>query len=235
LPFQARLLRVLQDGYFERLGGDERVSADVRLVAATRCHLESLVRAGAFREDLYHRLNVVLVEIPPLRERREDIPLLAEHFVKRHAARLGKLYIELSREALDSLAVRHWPGNVPELEHCVEQAIVRCTGSVILPAHTERFGLARTDWKEGVSDIHTALRALSRSELLTSPGKAHETIVNLAESALFREALRAARGNLSKAAGLLGLSRPTLRKRMRDLDITRGGESGAPGVMGPSC
>jgi DNA-binding NtrC family response regulator len=138
---------------------------------------------------------------------------------------LGKLYIELSREALDSLSVRHWPGNVRELEHCIEQAIVRCAGSVILPAHTERFGMARTDWQQGIADIHTALRALSRSELATSPGKAHETIVNLAESAVFREALRAAGGNLSKAAGLLGLSRPTLRKRMRELHITRGSES----------
>ena len=149
--------------------------------------------------------------------------------MKRHAARLGKPGIELSRQALDSLSVRHWPGNVRELEHCIEQAIVRCTGAMILPAHTERFGMARTDWRQGAADVDTVLRALSRSELTTSPGKVYETIVNLAESAAFREALRASGGNLSKAAGLLGLSRPTLRKKMRELDITRANDPGSPG------
>jgi DNA-binding NtrC family response regulator len=219
LPFQAKLLRVLQDGYFERLGGDERVFADVRLIVATRWQLESLVRTGRFRDDLFHRLNVVLIEIPSLRQRREDIPLLSEHFVKRHASRLGKPGIELADETLDSLSARHWPGNVRELEHCIEQAIVRCTGGLILPEHTGRFGTARTDGQQAVADVHTALRALSRDELTTGLGKAHETIVNLAERAVFQEAFEAARGNLSKVAGLLGLSRPTVLKKLRAFNL----------------
>ena len=128
---QVDLLRVLQDRTFYRVGGSEEVRVDVRVVAATHVNLQQAVADGKFRDDLYYRLNVIEIRIPPLRERREDIPLLAEHFVERLSHELGKDVNEISEGALRLLLDHNWPGNVRELENAVERAMVTCRGPVL--------------------------------------------------------------------------------------------------------
>ncbi len=132
---QLKLLRVIQEREFTRLGGTTTLKADVRLVAATHRDLEKLVAEGIFREDLYYRLNVFPIYLPPLRERKADIPLLAEHFLSRHAAEQGKPTRRLSQAALDLLMQYHWPGNVRELENVIERALLVCDAETILSAH----------------------------------------------------------------------------------------------------
>jgi Nif-specific regulatory protein len=132
---QLKLLRVIQEREFTRLGGTTTLKADVRLVAATHRDLEKLVSEGIFREDLYYRLNVFPIYLPPLRERKADIPLLAEHFLSRHATEQGKPARRLSQAALDLLMQYRWPGNVRELENVVERALLICDGDTILSAH----------------------------------------------------------------------------------------------------
>jgi two-component system NtrC family response regulator/two-component system response regulator HydG len=123
---QADLLRVLQERRFYRVGGTQEVEVDVRIIAATNKNLAEEVQQGRFREDLYYRLNVIEIKLPPLRERREDIPLLAEHFVQRISSELGKDVSGISAEALKVLIAYDWPGNVRELENVIERAIVTC-------------------------------------------------------------------------------------------------------------
>ncbi|MBI3932125.1 MAG: sigma 54-interacting transcriptional regulator, partial [Acidobacteria bacterium] len=132
---QVKLLRVLQEREFERLGGVHPVKVDVRLVAATNTDLELAVQAGTFREDLYYRLNVFSIYLPPLRERKPDIPLLADHFVEKYAAAHGKDVRRIATTAIDMLMAYHWPGNVRELENCIERAALVCEGGVIHGHH----------------------------------------------------------------------------------------------------
>jgi transcriptional regulator with GAF, ATPase, and Fis domain len=131
---QAKLLRVLQEGEFERLGGTRTLRVDVRLVAATHTDLAALVQDRRFREDLFYRLNVITIRIPPLRDRREDIPLLAQHFLRRFAAKNAKGIAGFTDEALDLLETYAWPGNVRELENVIERAVVLTRSSMISPA-----------------------------------------------------------------------------------------------------
>ena len=133
LELQAKLLRALQERTVERIGGREPIRIDVRVLAATNRDLETLMREGRFREDLYYRLNVVTVNLPPLRERRRDVPLLVEHFLAKHASELGDRGI--APDALDRLVGYEWPGNVRELENVIQRAMVMATGGVILPEH----------------------------------------------------------------------------------------------------
>jgi len=132
-PLQAKLLRVLQDHVIRRVGGNEPIPVDVRVIAATNRDLKKRVEEGRFREDLYYRLNVVALRVPALRERPEDVPLLAQHFVRKHAAATGKPLTGLAREALARLAQYEWPGNVRELEHAVERAVALASAELILP------------------------------------------------------------------------------------------------------
>jgi two-component system, NtrC family, response regulator PilR len=130
---QVKLLRVLQDRRYRRLGGTEEVLADIRVIAATNQNLDKLVSEGRFREDLFYRINVIPVHLPPLRERREDIPLLAVHFLEKHAARMQKTLHSVSRDALDRMTAYHWPGNVRELENAMERAVALEQSPVVLP------------------------------------------------------------------------------------------------------
>jgi DNA-binding NtrC family response regulator len=134
LPLQAKLLRVLQERTYERVGSSETRRSDVRVVATTNRHLPAVVSAGRFREDLYYRLAVLPIEVAPLRERGEDVPLLAQHFAAAAAARLGREACELSSDSLDLLAAYHWPGNVRELENLITRASVLSTGRAIRAA-----------------------------------------------------------------------------------------------------
>jgi len=181
---QVKLLRVLQEREFERLGGVQPVKVNVRVVAATNKDLEAAVKEGTFREDLYYRLNVFSVYMPPLRERKPDIPLLADHFVEKYAAAHGKDVRRIATTAIDMLMSYHWPGNVRELENCIERAVLVCEGGVIHAHH-----LPPT---LQTAEVSGTLPRRSLAEALASY-----------EKDLIIDALKSARGNKAKAARLL--------------------------------
>ena len=198
---QVKLLRVLQERSFERLGGTRTLKVDVRLVAATNRDLRAALEEGTFRQDLYYRLNVVPIDIPPLRDHKEDIPDLVNLFIARFASEAGKDIGGISAEALATLMAFHWPGNVRELENIIERAVALSSGGELQP-----------------SDIHLdAARA-------KAPGDSHALLpegmtLEQWEDEMIREALRRANGNKSQAARLLGLSRNALRYRLSKIGI----------------
>jgi len=181
---QVKLLRVLQEREFERLGGVSSVKVDVRLIAATHRDLEAAVKAGTFREDLYYRLHVFELFMPPLRERQADILLLADHFVEKIAAAQGKDVRRISTSAIDMLVAYHWPGNVRELENAIERAILVSEGGVIHAHH-----------------LPPSLQTAEVSGTL--PGNGLGEAVAAFEKDLLQDALKSARGNRSRAARLL--------------------------------
>ncbi|HEY7512863.1 MAG TPA: sigma 54-interacting transcriptional regulator [Vicinamibacteria bacterium] len=181
---QVKLLRVLQEKEFERLGGVTPIKVNVRVVAATNKDLETAVKEGVFREDLYYRLNVYSIYLPPLRERRPDLPLLADHFVEKYARAHGKDVRRIATSAIDMLMSYHWPGNVRELENCLERAVLVCDGGVIHAHH-----LPPTLQTAEVSG--TLLRQSLKEAL------------DAQEKDLIQDALKSARGNRAKAARLL--------------------------------
>ena len=181
---QVKLLRVLQEREFERLGGTEPVKVDVRLIAATNAALEKAIAAGTFREDLHYRLNVFAIFVPPLRERKTDVLLLADHFLERYGVEHGKQVRRISTPAIDILMAYHWPGNVRELENAVERAVLVCDGSVI-HAH----------------DLPPSLQTAEASGTVMSQSLGEA--VDAYERDLIEDALKATRGNRVKAASLL--------------------------------
>ncbi len=181
---QVKLLRVLQEREFERLGGVKPVKVDVRLVAATNRNLEESMRKGTFRDDLYYRLNVFTIFLPPLRERRTDIPLLSDHFVEKHSRGHGKSIRRIATTAIDMLMSYHWPGNVRELENCLERAVLVCDGGVIHGHH-----------------LPPTLQTAEVSGTL--PSQSLEEAVGAFEKDLILDALKIARGNKARAARLL--------------------------------
>jgi DNA-binding NtrC family response regulator len=197
---QVKLLRVLQEREFERLGGTRTVKVDVRLIAATNKDLREALEQGTFREDLYYRLNVVPIDIAPLRERREDIPELANLFISRFTGESGKPVEGITPEAMQILVNYHWPGNVRELQNIVERACALAKGSVLAPA-----------------DIHLDVRP---SKTANGAGFLPDGMtLEQWEDEMVQEALRRANGNKSQAARLLGLSRNALRYRLSKIGI----------------
>jgi Nif-specific regulatory protein len=199
-PTQVKLLRVLQEREFERLGGVRPIKVNVRLVAATNQDLEAAVKAGVFREDLYYRLNVFSIYLPPLRERRPDVPLLADHFVEKYAAAHGKDVRRIATTAIDMLMSYHWPGNVRELENCIERAVLVCEGGAIHAHH-----LPPTLQTAEVSGT------LPRLSLVAA--------VSSYEKDLILDALKSARGNRAKAARLLDSTERILGYKVRKYGI----------------
>ena len=199
---QVKLLRILQEREFERLGSNLTRSVDVRVVAATNVNLRAALEQGRFREDLYYRLNVVPINIPPLRERKEDIPFLVLHFVKRLTKELGSPVKDISPSAIDRLLEYDWPGNVRELENTLERSIVLASGEVLEPADI-RIENARSP------------NASSSPSLLLPEGITLEQW----EQMMIREALRRSNGNKSQAARMLGLTRNALRYRLSQMGI----------------
>jgi len=197
---QAKLLRVLQDGTFERVGGTRTLKVDVRVIAATNRTLARDVAAGRFREDLWYRLNVFPISVPPLRQRREDVPTLARAFVDRCCARLGKAALEIPRSVIDALQLRDWPGNVRELQNAIEQAVLVSDGPALRLPEEGPF-----DGPRGPEP--SSARSLEEVE--------RRHILDVLESAGWK--LEGADG----AAALLGLKPSTLRSRMQKLDIRR--------------
>jgi len=208
---QVKLLRVIQERRFERVGENKPRSSDVRLIAATNRNLKERMQQGFFREDLYYRLRVVPVYIPPLRDRREDIPLLVDHFVERFRSRMNRPIERVAGTALAMMMDYPWPGNVRELENAVEHAFVRCSGSEIrpedLPAEL-RFG---GPMSHSASSEHEAGPEPARQQTLR-PSKPDERSIIAA-------ALERSNGNKTLAAEHLGISRTTLWRRMKELDI----------------
>lgn len=200
--FQAKLLRFLQDRTYQPLGGQRLLKADVRILAATNRDLAGLVRSGAFREDLYYRVNVIRLELPPLRSRLEDIPLLADHFIHRFNALLGKSIHEISHDALSILMAHPYPGNVRELENILEHAAVLCDGPIILPIH-----LPEALRRSGFGAVE--------SELQGNPAQALRRM-----EASFLTGLMAAHGDdCAETARALGIHKATLYRRLRKLGI----------------
>ncbi|MFB3852565.1 MAG: sigma-54-dependent transcriptional regulator [Vicinamibacterales bacterium] len=193
---QVKLLRVLQEQAFERLGGTRTIRVDVRVIAATNRDLEGMVRSGEFRDDLYYRLNVVSIEVPPLRQRREDIPLLVDHFLRRFAEESGGPPRAISREAMDLLMKYHYPGNVRELENLIHRAVVLARGGTI----------ATADLPVHVAEL--------RSEGQPAPSTFVERVAEF-ERALIVEALARADGVQTRAARTLGMSERHLRYKLR--------------------
>ncbi len=213
---QVKLLRVLQDGVVERLGGTQPVQVDVRIVAATNKDLAAEVRAGRFREDLFYRLNVIAVRLPPLRERREDVPLLASAFLRRLAQKNCKTLTGFTPDALAALESYGWPGNVRELEHAVERAVVLSRGTLV---------------DEG--DLPEAVRrARAESGASAPPGSiviAVGTPMEEVERLVIRETLRHTRGDKTLAAQLLGIAARTIYRKLERDDTGRLVEPGSSG------
>jgi two-component system nitrogen regulation response regulator NtrX len=213
LETQAKLLRALQEKEFERVGGNQPIRVDVRVLAATNQDLEAAVRAGRFREDLYYRLKVIELVIPPLAERREDIPLLIDHFLKDAAARFRRDVKPLTADALRACAAHEWNGNVRELKSAVEQALLLAPGPEI--EATDLFGMATPG--DGA--------ASAAPPAAVAPGampfrEAKERVVEAFERDFLLQALRRHGGNITKAAEDVGMYRQNFQQKMRELGIT---------------
>jgi transcriptional regulator with GAF, ATPase, and Fis domain len=201
---QIALLRVLQEREFERVGGTRRIRADVRVIAATNRDLPAAISAGAFRNDLFYRLSVFPIEIPPLRERREDIGLLVEYFIDRYARKAGKNITRVNKKTLELLQSYPWPGNIRELQNVVERSVILC--------ETEIFSIDE--------------RWLPQQALLTKPGNETELADRLQaqEKDMIEAALRECGGRVfgpSGAADRLGIPRSTLESKIRKLKINK--------------
>jgi len=205
LESQAKLLRVLQDGLVERVGGASPREVDVRVITATNSNLPELVAEGAFREDLFYRLDVLNVALPPLRDRVEDLPLLIQHFRDKLGARIGKPAPEISADGLEAMRRYRWPGNVRELENTLEQLFILTDASVITPEHLPEKLRQPNAEPEGIS--------------LPAGGIRLEDL----EQDLIRQALSRSGGRIKEAAEMLGISYKTLQYRLKKHDIPKSG------------
>ena len=199
LELQPKLLRALQEREFERVGGNRTLSVDVRLIAATNRDLEKMVSEGRFRADLYYRLHVFPVRIPPLRERRDDIPALARYFTQKHARRLGRALTRIPPAVMEALRAGHWPGNIRELENFIERSVILSTGAEL---------------RAPLSELQNGETRAAQTPALTMDQAERQTIL---------QALKAARGKVAGpqgAAARLGLKRTTLQSRMKKLGVT---------------
>jgi len=190
-PLQAKLLTALQSRQVTRLGGNKPVPVDIRLICATNRNLFQMLQDNLFREDLLYRINTILIEMPPLRSRKEDIPLLAEFFLNKYASQYGKNRLKIDTSAIQKLASYHWPGNIRELQHAIEKAVILCDGNELQPSD---FVLRK---QEGNS---FNFKNLTLDE---------------AEKKLISQSIKRNSGNMSAIAVELGISRPTLYSKMK--------------------
>jgi nitrogen regulation protein NR(I) len=224
LPTQAKLLRVLQDRSFERLGGNETITVDVRIIVATNKDLEEAIPAGKFREDLYYRLNVVSIHIPPLRERKEDIPELVSYFLKKFNRELKKRIVGITPESMEKIVSYGWPGNVRQLENVLKRAMVLCQGEWI---PEDQLLLEKGSEKEQAeSDLAKKsfenLLDILFEELSKTSGSAGDLdMVSIIEKGLIIRALQRTGGNQVQAAQLLGINRGTLRGKMERYNVKK--------------
>ena len=208
---QVKLLRVVQEKTIRRVGGSEDIKTDVRIVSATNQDLEEKVKQGEFREDLYFRLNVIPIHIPPLRKRREDIPLLVQYFIEKYAKEFGKEVKRISTYALELLMRYPFPGNIRELENIIERSVAMESSSIILP---ESLSIAE--------DGNGKAGATQPEEAFPERGVNLNRELERFERAIIRKALEKAKGSKTKAASLLGVSFPSLRHRIEKLNMENG-------------
>ncbi|HFZ8994232.1 TPA: acetoacetate metabolism transcriptional regulator AtoC [Citrobacter freundii] len=206
LSLQAKLLRILQEREFERVGGHQTIQVDIRIVAATNRDLQTMVKEGSFREDLFYRLNVIHLTLPPLRERREDIPLLANHFLQKFSVENQRHMLEIDAAAMSLLTAWSWPGNIRELSNVIERAVVMNTGSVIFS-----------------DDLPAALRAPQadlREIKAPQPGERNlKEEIKREERRIISEALDQQAGNRTRTALMLGISRRALIYKLQEYGI----------------
>jgi DNA-binding NtrC family response regulator len=209
LDLQSKLLRVLQEQEFERVGGTSTLKVDVRIIATTNRDIEQAVDRGEFRRDLYYRLSVMPIRVPPLRERPEDIAILAHHFAQRAAAELDR---EITAIAPDALALLHrydWPGNVRELQHATERAVILTSGSVLLASSFDTIRTSVTGRRTPLSGMAVTGNAVPEGAVLLT-----DLNIDAAEATLIERALRVTGGNRTRAAELLGVTGRTLRNKL---------------------
>jgi len=213
---QGKVLRVLQEQAFERVGGSETIRTDVRLIAATHRDLKAWSEEGKFRPDLYYRLGVFTIHLPPLRERGDDLPLLVRHYVRRFGRELGRDVRDVAPEAFDRLRAYSWPGNVRELQSVLRQALLEARGEVLLPAFLPDSLRRPAEAAEGAFALETFVtdRLAARTRGLYA-----ETVAAV-ERVLLPLVLRHTGGNQLRAAEVLGITRKTLRSRLRELGLT---------------
>ncbi|MEO2017638.1 MAG: sigma-54 dependent transcriptional regulator [Fuerstiella sp.] len=225
LATQAKVLRVLQDGRFERVGGNETIASDARIIAATNRDLRAAIDDRDFREDLYYRLNVFTIDLPPLRDRRADLPQLVDYLLRRFNGELGTQVHGVSETALDLLRDYNWPGNVRELQSAIKYALVRATADVItpesLPAAVRGEAPQSADHVADSSAAST-LRALVRRLIQEYPGDVNKQFHTVVDRVLCEEVLAHVEGHQARAAELLGISRTTLRARLQATGLVVG-------------
>lgn len=202
LAMQAKLLRVLQEREFERVGGNETLTADVRIIAATNRNLEEAMRSGAFRADLYYRINVFPIDLPPLRDRPGDIPVLAQHFVQKYANLMTKPAPQIADPAARLLRGHAWPGNVRELENCIEYAVLLCNGPLLLPDH-----------------LPQTLRGAEAAAPQVPDDTTLKSRVRQMESAVLLDALRRRKGNVCAVAREIGITPRMVRYKLKTFKI----------------
>jgi DNA-binding NtrC family response regulator len=212
-PLQAKLLRFLEDGTFTRVGGTTELRVDVRLIAATNKAIVQAIAAGEFREDLFHRLNVVQINLPPLRERGHDVLLLAEHFLKMFRAKMNKNVNGFTPAAAQKLLAQHWPGNVREIRNVIERALILETGREIQPA--------------SLPDFSTEFRLQKTDATALAPDESLDAAMERLERELIQSALEQNNFSLTRAAERLKLTRHSLRYRMQRLNMKIAGGEGA--------
>jgi DNA-binding NtrC family response regulator len=228
---QSKILRLVQEQRFERLGGNETIQTDVRVLAATNQDLEPLVASGRFRQDLYYRLSVSTIQLPPLREREEDLTLLVQHYLHRFTREMRKDVQTIAPEALDLLRQYTWPGNVRELQSALKQALLQAVGTILLPDFLPGFLRQRNHAPESVlpaakrrpgedSDGFAVLAALVEERLQTGTDSLYEELLRRMERILLTRVLQHTDGNQLQAAKILGITRGSLRTKIRDLGIT---------------
>jgi Nif-specific regulatory protein len=229
---QVKLLRVLQEREFERVGDNRTMKVDVRIIAATNLDLEEEVAKGKFREDLYYRLNVVSIFLPPLRNRREDIPRLIDFFLDKFNAENAKSLRKISKEMLNVLVRYPWPGNVRELENAMERATVLSRSDTLtedlLPTAIRAFAQQgrATMASEGIDALSRRLAEQSINEFELRDGQIFDLVIRQVEKALIEKALSRCNDVKIKAADFLGINRNTLNKKFKELGMEREGDRG---------
>ena len=211
MPIQVKLLRAVQEKTIRPVGGNEDVVVDIRIVSATNKNLEKEVIAGRFREDLFYRLNVIEIKVPPLRERKADLRALAQHFLDKYSQEMGKEISKLSSYALDLMLKYDFPGNVRELENLMERSVALSTTNIILP-DSLALSVHKRRWIEGIKDRRFDIDEVAK-------GVALDTILEEIERAYLKKALECSQGSRSRAAELLGISFRSLRYRLDKLDL----------------
>jgi two-component system nitrogen regulation response regulator GlnG len=218
-PLQAKILRLLQEQCFERVGGNETVKTDVRLIAVTNRNLEELVAQGKFRQDLYYRLNVFSIQLAPLRERVDDLPLIADHFIQMSNPALGKQIHPLAPEAVHALAAHSWPGNIRELNSVIKYAMLHATGDVLTPALLQEILRSRAFAAPLTKGGGLEISALIRQLLAARETDIYRKVCSAVDRVILEEVLQHAKGNQVQASEILGISRTTLRGKLQELGL----------------